>query len=262
MAVEKFSGDLNKLVLFRCGDMLNFLRNLFCGKFKKKIIEISQDNYLLREELSKLFLEKETLNDELKTFTLPHVPSPQWLDDSKQAYSPPVRYLSTTGKPYTTSLKQQDIYTPSKVLDDLVTSEGWRRLSHNKRLKEIWYFVIDRLKYAYDFGDAWQYPQTTYYRRWGDCEDGTVLFITLCKIAGIPADSVFNACGYFDDGNNKFGHSYPVAQMEDGLWYVFETTINNKPKHPIRWKDSPYYAEWGLANHIYQGKLKDGKKQI
>jgi len=50
--------------------------------------------------------------------------------------------------------------------------------------------------------------------------------------------------------------------MEDDQWYVFETTINNKPAHPKRWKDSPYYADFGLSNWEYQGKIKHGQKQI
>ena len=242
--------------------MLDFLRNIFCKCYKERIADLDQINFSFHNEIGKLSLKLETREEEIKVLTRPDSPAPSWLDQTETAYPPPIRYLSTTGKPYTISLKPQDIYASSKVLEDLVESEGWRTLSLNNRLKQIWYFVTTKLKYVYDYGDAWQFPATTYYRKWGDCEDGTVLFVILCKLAGVPCDRVFNACGYFKDSNTKFGHSYPVAQMEDDLWYVFETTINNKPAHPKRWKDSPYYADWGVANQTYQGKIKDGKKQI
>jgi len=224
-------------------------------------------NNNLYEEINTLAEKNTLLSYELDNFkalyeslTSPNTDAPKWLNQKKQAYAPPVRYLNTSGKPFTTSLKQQDIYATSKVLEDLVKNEAWMLMTHNQKLMSIWHFVTTRLRYAYDHGDAWQYPATTFYRKWGDCEDGTVLFLTLCKLAKVPCDKVFNACGYFKEGSTQFGHSYPVAQMEDDLWYVFETTINNKPAHPKRWKDSPYYADWGLANWEFQGKIKDGKQ--
>jgi len=219
----------------------------------EEINTLSEKNTLINYEL-------DNIKAQLDAIIAPDAKAPEWLDQTKQAYSPPVRYVNTDGKPFTISIKQQDIYAPSKSLEDLVKNEAWMLMTHNKKLMSIWHFVTSYLRYAYDFGDAWQYPATTYYRKWGDCEDGTVLFLTLCKLAKVPCDKVFNACGYFNDGSTQFGHSYPVAQMEDDLWYVFETTINDKPANPKRWKDSPYYADWGLANHVYQGKIKNGKQ--
>jgi len=141
-------------------------------------------------------------------------------------------------------------------LEKLVAEKKWKTMSLNKKLMSIWAYVILRVSYRFDDGEAWQYPTTTYYRRFGDCEDTTVLFVILCRLANVPADSVFNACGYYYSSTGKFGHSYPIAKMEDGKWYVFETTLTSVPTHPKSFKDNETYgAEWGVANWLYQGKI-------
>ncbi len=89
------------------------------------------------------------------------------------------------------------------------------------------------------------------------CEDGTILFVTLARIAGVPADKVFNALGWFysADGRSKFGHSFPIAQMTDGKWYIFESTLDVVPKFPKLFKGSNYDAAWGVHNWKYDGQI-------
>jgi len=99
-----------------------------------------------------------------------------------------------------------------------------------------------------------------------NCEDGTILFLTLARISGIKADSIFNACGWFytNDGR-KFGHSFPIAKMSDGKWYVFETTLDFIPSKPMLFKGSNYSADWGVHNWKFGGMIKNkvnGKWQI
>ena len=92
-----------------------------------------------------------------------------------------------------------------------------------------------------------------------NCEDGTCLFVTLCRIAHVPADSVFNATGWYRDGTNAYGHSYPIVKMEDGNWYIMETTIDFVPNAPKLFKGSNYDASWGYANWKITGK---GPQQV
>ncbi len=96
------------------------------------------------------------------------------------------------------------------------------------------------------------------------CEDGTILFVTLSRIAGVPADKVFNALGnvYTKTGKVAFGHSWPIAQMSDGKWYIFESTLDFVPSKPMPFIGSLYSAEWGVHNWKYDGIIKPDKAYI
>jgi transglutaminase-like putative cysteine protease len=177
---------------------------------------------------------------------------PSWLDMTVYPYKP---YCVIEEGKYTLD-DPRDIYSDSTTLKAIVT--GWNKLPVNQRLMAVWNYVIDALTYAYDISEDWQFPIITYYRKQGDCEDGTILFIELCKLAGIKADSVFNCCGWYHEGTNKYGHSYPIAKMEDDLWYIFETTIDNHPTSPKLFKGSNYDASWGVCNWKYYGKIQGG----
>ena len=96
------------------------------------------------------------------------------------------------------------------------------------------------------------------------CEDTTVLFVTLCRIAGVPSDRVFNATGWFD---NKYGHSFPIVKMEDDKWYVMETTLKFIPNKPILFKGSRYSCKFrmgigGVNNWEHKGVIKNDQGQI
>ena len=169
---------------------------------------------------------------------------PKWLDSSQIPYEP---VIETEGE--NVVLKPQDIYMETASIRDIAF--GWRGLSTDQKLLNIWKFVINALTYAYDKDDNWQPPIVTFARKKGDCEDGTILFIALCRVAHVRAESIFNACGLYD---GKYGHSYPVAKMSDGKWYIFETTLDNVPAAPKLFKGSNYTADWGYANWKYAGK--------
>ena len=90
------------------------------------------------------------------------------------------------------------------------------------------------------------------------CEDGTTYFVTLCRIAGVPANRVFNAVGKM--GN--IGHSFPIVKMEDDKWYIMETTIDFVPKHPMLFRGSKYRAVYGVYNWKFSGGIANAEKQV
>jgi len=121
--------------------MLKTIQRLFCRCYLNKNLELIKSNNNLYEEINNLLEKNTVLNYELdnveaqyNALITPNPPPPEWLDQTKEAYSPPVRYLNTAGKPYTVSLKQQDIYCPFKALEDLVTNESWRLLTSGTSL--------------------------------------------------------------------------------------------------------------------------------
>ena len=186
----------------------------------------------------------------------PFPPKPIWLVDGF-VYKPKINCETQT----IDLTNPADIYLPTSELRDIVDSNGWKTLPLDQRFVAIWKFTIDALVYSYDKPENWQFPIVTLLRRKGDCEDGTILFVTLCMLADIPADCVFNALGWFKDSSgNKFGHSYPIGKMSDGKWYIFETTIDFYPSKPLLFKGSNYDASWGCQNWAYFGAIKDGDK--
>ena len=225
-----------------------------CICFNKNHNNLIQENNQLKEDYNNAKIEIEELQADLKNLEQDEnmTKKPEWLDDTIYPYKP---FISIEEGKYTLD-DPRDIYTESLTLRSIANK--WKNLTFNQKLMNIWYFVIDALTYAYDVNEDWQFPQVTYYRKLGDCEDGTILFITLCKLTGIKADSVFNSCGWYHEGTNKYGHSYPIAKMEDGFWYIFESTLNTKPINPKLFKDSNYDASWGVCNWKYYGKIIGG----
>jgi transglutaminase-like putative cysteine protease len=180
---------------------------------------------------------------------------PSWLDTAQYVYTPKIALPEGLVE----LLDPCEIYASNNVLKG-ICQVNLQNKSLDEKLIWIWYFVIDALTYMYDVNEDWQFPIVTYYKKKGDCEDGTILFVEICKQAGIKADSVFNCCGWFTQGTQKFGHSFPIAKMQDGKFYVFETTIDYHPRTDqlVLFKGSPYDASWGLCNHRFKGKIING----
>lgn len=177
--------------------------------------------------------------------------APDWLNQAHTPYRPMVQIEGEN-----IVLDATDIYMESRTLRLIATP--WRDLPIEKRFWEAWKFVITQVNYRYDKQENWLPPIITLTRKWGDCEDTTNLFVTLCRIAHVPADRVFNACGYMQSGDNKFGHSYPIVRMDDGKWYIMESTLKTIPGRPKLFKGSKYDCSWGVANWKFYGKLKQG----
>jgi hypothetical protein len=62
----------------------------------------------------------------------------------------------------------------------------------------------------------------------GDCDDGTVLFCTLCETIGLPTRIV--TVGY--EGRRGFNHVFPQVNLKSG-WVSAETVL---PGQPIGWE--------------------------
>jgi transglutaminase-like putative cysteine protease len=177
---------------------------------------------------------------------------PEWLDESQVPYKPTLEVEGST-----IQLDPKDIYMETPTIRAI--AKQWRDLPLNQKLENIWKFVIYSLVYQYDKAENWQPPIVTVIKKTGDCEDGTILFVTLCRRAHVPADSVFNACGWYKTGGQQYGHSFPIAKREDGKWYIFETTIDAFPNRYMEFKGSNYDGTWGYANWKFAGK---GAEQV
>lgn len=191
---------------------------------------------------------------------------PSWLDTSKKSYIPR-RMVTTKVKQYYIQLSnQRSIYNPfNPSIIDFVKLKEWNLIKDlDKRAYEIWKYVINHLKYEYDFFEDWIPSYVSLYADRGDCEDGSILFVDLCRASGIPPNRIFNATGWvsWTKGGEKFGHAFPIFKRNDGKWWIYETVIDNVPSKPKRFFTSLYDCSWGLANDVWQGKLKGGGKQI
>lgn len=242
--------------------MFNWLREILFGaewraERQAMITQISD----LREANVSLMEEIQTLREEVaKLKAVEDIPCPEWLDSRKTPYQPKVQVVSQSGGYESVTLPSQDIYAPSPTLESLVKSKGWKLMGHDDRLQSIWEYVCSRVDYAYDNGEAWNFPIVTNQRRKGDCEDSTILFVTLCRLSGVKGDSVFNALGWFKSSGQEFGHSWPVAKREDGKWYVYESTLSSAGTPKLFKGNANYFADWGLANWAFCGTLVEGNQ--
>jgi len=200
-----------------------------------------------------------------ENMSFPIAKRPVWLNRGV-AYTPRTLVFTTSlGFKYY-NVNYKDFYVPYPSL--LKVAKSFKGLDHDIKLYKIWEYTVNLLRYVNDKKEDWRAPNLTNIIKYGDCEDGTILFITLAGMCGIPSDSVFNACGYFYKSNGeKFGHSYPIVKRADGLWYIFETTLSSiSGKRPKLFKGSNYDASWGVHNWAYEGHIKgelnDGKRQI
>ena len=156
------------------------------------------------------------------------------------------------------TVEPEDLYIVTPSIHNAV--KDILMLDFDKQIKSIWAKVISWVTYRYDEDEEWLFPQETLRLCKGDCEDGTILFVSMCRAAGIPSDRVFNVCGKYND----IGHSFPIVQMSDGKWYVFETTLDSIPSSPKLFLGSSYNGNLGCANWQHVGRLPkyDGVYQI
>ena len=256
---------------------MNFIRKIFSCIFshdnkdeeisilKDKVNEMIDLNYKLQSQVKQLLGQITFRNEVISrlqsklnsiNYWQKDIPSevPHWLNNNGGSYKG-VRQINEKGQVVTVKIKPEDLYFPRPSLIKLATQKNWLNMDLDQKLKSIWNYVIYRIRYRYDANEDWQEPNTTNDLGYGDCEDGTILFVTLCRIAGVPADGVFNALGWFYTNTDKFGHSFPIAKMSDGKWYIFESTLDSMPPSPRLFKGSNYSADWGVQNWKYDGTI-------
>lgn len=210
-----------------------------------------------------LTAEISTLNDKIKNLegqlsNGDDVAKPSWLDDSQYPYKP---FISIEEGKFTLDDPRAIFCSKNYIIQKTATDRKWRELPFESRVKAIWDFVIDWLDYQYDIYEDWSPSFFSYYRKWGDCEDSSLFFVDLCRAAGIRIDRIFLSCGWYTDSNgNRFGHAFPIVKLDDGKWYIYETTISSRAPSPKLFKGSNYDCSWGLMNEKWYGKLKEGNQ--
>lgn len=219
---------------------------------------ISEKNILAEQNLS--LINELSAIKAFAYMTIP--PMPTFLDMSQAPYQPSILIMES-GTSYNVNIKPQDIYAISPSLIKVVQDMNLRGATDDETFRRIWKFVLDRMEYRYDLNESWEYPTTSYYRRKGDCEDGTILFVTMCRLCGIQADKIFNVTGWVHSPDGKlYGHSYPIVKLSDGNWYIMETTLSNWSDNlkAVLFRGSINTADWGMANWIFAGKIKEGNQ--
>jgi hypothetical protein len=144
------------------------------------------------------------------------------------------------------------------------------------RAFKITKYVQNTIKYISDTSlgvtEYWQLPIETFHRKMGDCEDMSILIVTLLRIAGCPAHRIKVAAGLVKTGKNAEtgGHAYPVFLREDGEWIILDPCYypNQLPireRLPFR-DESNYLKIWFTFNDEYSWsqktfKIKDRMKK-
>jgi hypothetical protein len=211
------------------------------------------------EEIEDLQNEINTLRIEENIYPLPSID----VDWDKHPYFP-----GTIFTYYDKDLKENiDVnaqLTPSKfyrVYSDEMYNyviNGMKKYSNKSQLEQVIKLrdlVCDRVTYHSDLSskgikiENWKLPMQTYYQKKGDCDDMCVLFVTFCKIYGIPTNQVFNLTGFC----NTTGHSFGGYLDTEGTMWIVECTS----KLPIiKMKGSAYRCKGhlsGLSNSQFSG---------
>lgn len=108
------------------------------------------------------------------------------------------------------------------AVDDIL-NEPWTWGYSDFEALRTW--VADHITYIHDIDvygqrDYWQLPSETLDLRTGDCEDFAILFCTLLRAYGVPADQVYVAVGGLSA--NQYSHAYLVERWTTGEWRVLE----------------------------------------
>ena len=140
------------------------------------------------------------------------------------------------------------------VLKKLVKDMGWcYQLDHDRLVIDILRFVWGRTRYigdhlAWNVPEYWQTARQTYDLKRGDCEDGAILLLTLCRLAGVPSNKIFLQCGYMKNGG---GHAYVKYFGNNGVRYFLDWSYyydkRRIPNHKTI-DDKRYGAVWWFGN--------------
>lgn len=237
-------------------------------EYRTKITELSIKIASIREDFS---LEKANLLNQIKEMKSlikslkdsdSETKKPIFLNN-EMPYVPKTKIVTQTEEKEI-SLQPTEIYTANSAVKNIVSTNNWKELYSKDKQKcayDIWEYVIKAITYEYDKREDWRFSGITLAYAKGDCEDGTILFVDLCKEAGFKSNEIFNACGWVETPQGSFSHSYPILNYGSG-WFIYETTLDTLPNEPMRFLGSKYGGEWGLSNWKFAGRLTNGKKQI
>ena len=230
-------------------DLTNSLSNLTAQFDSLSIDNIElKHNYENSANMVKtLQIEKDNLTYKITQLTAQLVVAIPPVPDLKVDWTK-IPYLPTTYFYYYNQKQAKIIgvycnFSPSKFLkvwDDRIYNFVWDAYKPhmNEPLKDKLVFlrnlVLTKCVYQNDFNEKgaldedWKMPLVTYYEGVGDCECLTNLFLTFCKIVGIPSNKVFNLTGvYVNQDGTETGHSFGGFIDENNLLYIIECTNNN-----------------------------------
>lgn len=154
------------------------------------------------------------------------------------------------------------IWNKSSVLETIVNSITSPNDALQVKVWKIMRWVQNNITYIGDEKSSgskefWQFPAETIALRTGDCEDMSILMVSLIRVAGCPAYRIKVAAGLVKTGKNAEtgGHAYPVYLREDDTWVVLDpcyyptrTSIAKRPEHKNM---SKYKDIWFTFNDEY-----------
>ena len=151
--------------------------------------------------------------------------------------------------------------TPNNyVLKKLLGSKRLKGKTEEETIHNCMRWVHKNIRYTDDlrldgFNEHWKFSEETIDDRYGDCEDHTILLISLLYAAGVPSYKLRGVLGNVRSANNKklTYHCYPVYLRSDGEWVGLDTTWFPSSKkvadrEPIR-KDKLYKNPDRSFNH-------------
>jgi len=243
------------------------------GAKAQKIVEQSQTIRELQSTTASLSAQLQDANnsvENLKTSVALYIdtktPTPDFLDEERPPYKPCMQFVNPDKSITSVTVENPRVmFEACELARQIVNSKEWRNLSSYQKRMVVWAFISNpnTRKYLGDYLDSWQTVLQTLIRKLGDCEDGSTLFVVLCRLLGILSDEVFLAVG-----PTSFGyHAYPISKLSEqdvkemGMgtlpgWYIFESTLNGIPQHPKALLGSNYWIDDGLMNWEHAGQIK------
>jgi len=107
----------------------------------------------------------------------------------------------------------------------------------DKYIRKVYDYITSHVGYGFDedlvgLNEYVQMPYETLTKGWGDCEDSTMLMVSMLTPKGVPCRMVL---GYAAGGS----HRWPEVKYE-GEWYIFDTT--NGDVFPLRDSEKKHYV--------------------
>jgi len=211
----------------------------------KDELEITQKALeMYRERAMQLYYEKKTKEEE-------QADAEYWNNKWKKNK---VVYQNSDGTKFDVRNK---IITKSSLIEGRV--KRLKGKTHDETALNVLKFVGRYLTYLPDRynklkqPEYWYDPETTWQMKQGDCEDGALLIISICRMLGIPAYRIKACAGWVKVKNKKEGHCYAIYLADDGEWYNLDwcywhkESVANFKKVPH--KDNEKYGEiWFTFN--------------
>lgn len=92
-------------------------------------------------------------------------------------------------------------------------------------VKDAWIWVSWNVVYEQDPENIWQFPQTTYWRKRGDCEDRAMLLAYFFEEMGIPTDIIIYDAGDYNHAIVRANNIY----YEPSAYGVVRAARNIEP---------------------------------